>query len=258
MKALAAALATMWAGAAEAACRLALVLALDVSGSVDEREYALQLAGVAEALDDRAVRNALLALPDAHVRLAVFEWSSAAYQRQILGWTPLGSDADIDAVVARLRDWRRGAAPEATGLGAAMRQGALLLQGASVCWKRVIDISGDGKNNDWPQPHEVKAAGTLAGITVNALVIGVGARRIGDERQEEIAELSQYFRSRILHGQDAFLEVALGFEDYARAMTRKLLREVSAPPLGLGPAGMPATRLARGGTVARAAAVPPQ
>ena len=231
MRALAA-LAALWPSAAEAACRLALVLALDVSGSVDQREYQLQLEGIATALEDPHVRSAILALPDAQVDLAIFEWSAARYARDILGWTALTSEGGIDAIVAHLRGWRRTSAPEATGLGAAMERSGRMLQDRLDCWKRVADISGDGKNNDWPLPLDVKAEGTLNGVTVNALVVGVGNPRIGDERQAEITELSSYFRAEVLNGPGAFLEVALGYQDYARAMTRKLLREVSAPRLG--------------------------
>ena len=231
----AAALWALWPGAGDAACRLALVLALDVSGSVDEREYGLQMQGIAAALEDRAVRDAILALPDAHVSLAVFEWSAARYRRDVLGWTALTSEAAIDGVVAQLQGWRRAVAPEATGLGAAMEAAAEMLAARDDCWRKVADISGDGKNNDWPLPSEVRRAGRLDGITANALVVGVGGARIGDVRQAEIAELSAYFRAEVLHGPEAFLEVALGYGDYARAMKRKLLREVSAPRLGQAP-----------------------
>ena len=227
-----AALAALWPGASEAACRLALVLALDVSGSVDEREYSLQLEGIATALEDPEVRAAILALPDARVDIAIFEWSAARYNREILGWTTLTTGEGIDIIVAHLRNWRRASAPEATGLGAAMELSGRMLRGRPDCWKRVADISGDGKNNDWPLPLDVKAEGTLDGITVNALVVGIGNPRISDDRQAEITDLSSYFRTQVLHGPDAFLEVALGYQDYARAMTRKLLREVMAPPLG--------------------------
>ena len=63
-------------------------------------------------------------------------------------------------------------------------------------------------------------------------LVGIGNPRIGDERQAEITEHSSYFRTEVLHGPGAFLEVALGYKDYARAMSRKLFREVSVPPLG--------------------------
>ncbi|MEL6801684.1 MAG: DUF1194 domain-containing protein [Pseudomonadota bacterium] len=224
--------AVFWAGAAQAACRLALVLALDVSGSVDEREYLVQLNGVATALEDRAVREALLALPDAPVALAIFEWSSASYQRDILGWTMLAGEVDLAAVVARLRGWRRDTAPEATGIGAALEYAAGMLRAGPVCWAQTVDVSGDGRNNDWPVPRDVRASGMLAGVTINALAVGQELQRSGDLRRMGIAELTAYYRAELIQGPGAFVEVALGYDDYARAMTRKLLREISAPPLG--------------------------
>ncbi len=236
-----AAIAALWAGAAEAACRLALLLALDVSGSVDEGEYVLQLAGVAQALEDAEVRQALMALPEAPVSIAVFEWSSAGYQREVLGWTALGTDADIFAVAAHLRGWQRAVAPEATGIGAALRHAVEVFGAAPPCWRQTLDVSGDGKNNDWPLPRDVYADGLLAGVTVNGLIVGQELLHGGDERMLGVAELSSYYRANVIRGPGAFVEVAIGYDDFANAMTRKLLREVSAPELG---GTAPARRLA--------------
>jgi hypothetical protein len=222
---------TLASGAA-AQCRQSLILALDVSGSVDEVEYVLQLGGLAQALEDPAVQEALFSFPDAPVSLAIFEWSSGSYQRLILDWTAVGDPTALAAITARLRTWQRQPAPEATGLGAAMEYAADLRARGPVCWRSTIDISGDGKNNDWPIPREVLGRGILDGSTVNALVIGQEFTRRGRGRAEGVLELTAYFRANILYGPDAFLEVALGFEDYAKAMTRKLLRELSVPPLG--------------------------
>ena len=162
---------TLWAGMAQGACRQSLVLALDVSGSVDEREYVLQLEGVARALEDPAVRAALLDMPATPVALAIFEWSGGSYQRLIQDWISLGSANDIALVTTRLRVWQRSAAPETTALGAAMEFAVALQDRGPRCWRRVLDISGDGKNNDWPRPRTVRASGQLGDMTINALVI---------------------------------------------------------------------------------------
>lgn len=232
MRALAAALAVL-PGTAQAACRLALALALDVSGSVDEREYALQLQGVATALEDEAVQGILLATPETPVALAVYEWSSTSHQRIIQPWREVRSKADLDAIRTTLRDWRRVPAPEATGLGAALVFGRDLLAAAPDCREAVLDVSGDGKNNDWPVPERLKDAGDLAGLRINALVVT-------SARAEGGGELITYFRTRIIQGPGAFTEVARGFDAYADAMRRKLLREISALPVGSAP---PARRL---------------
>lgn len=226
----------VWAEAAGAVCRQALLLALDVSGSVDSVEYRLQTEGLAHALNRPAVRAALLDAPETPVALAIFEWSSAAHQREIMDWAELRTAADLDAVVTRLVTWPRVPAPETTGLGAALQAADATFARAPRCWRRTLDISGDGKNNDWPLPEDVFAAGALADVTINALVIGSDGPGDEDRRAVQIGELSAYFHAEIIRGPDAFVETALGYDDYARAMERKLLRELGTVRLGwLGP-----------------------
>jgi hypothetical protein len=229
--ALAALLAGTLAAAPAAACRLALVLALDVSGSVDAREYDLQVEGVAWALRDTEVRAAILSDVATPVELAIFEWSGSRFQRQIVDWTTLSTPGAIDGVAATLSGWSRRPAPEATGIGAAMRIAAGQLGDGPTCWRSVLDVSGDGKNNDWPSPRQVREAGTMAGITVNALVIG-SAPLHAETRAQGVAELVAYFHAEVLHGPGAFVETALGYDDYADAMKRKLLKELQAMVVG--------------------------
>ncbi len=217
---------------AGAACRLALALALDVSGSVDEQEYVLQMNGVATALADGDVQAALFAIPEVPVTLAIYEWSSSSYQRMIVNWRPLFDPSDIDDIRAILLSWRRAPAPEATGLGAALEFGAKLINRSPACWDQTLDISADGKNNDWPIPTRLREEGRLGTMNVNALVVAKEFKSTMDMTPDGVAELTAYFRARIIYGPDAFVEVAQGYEDYATAMSRKLLRELSTLPLG--------------------------
>ena len=83
---------------ADAACRQALALGLDVSGSVDEVEYQLQLQGLAAALLSEDVRASLMRLPNAPVRILVFEWSGQDYQRVLIPWTDITSPSRLAAV----------------------------------------------------------------------------------------------------------------------------------------------------------------
>ena len=214
------------------ACRLALALALDVSGSVDQTEYRMQMEGLAEALTDAKVQDAIFAMPDVPVAVAVYEWSSSTYQRMIAGWPLLHNPNDLNRLAARLRGWTREPAPEATGIGSALTFGRDLLQENPGCWSETLDISGDGKNNDWPVPRDLKRQGRLVGMRINALVIARDVEGHGQVIPLEIGELSAYFHAEVIQGPDAFVEVALGFQDYARAMKRKLLRELAARPLG--------------------------
>ena len=233
---------TMWLAIPAQACRQALAMGLDVSGSVDSREYSLQLNGLADALSNAEVIAALLAQPDAPVNLAIYEWSGGRYQRLIIDWTAIEDRNTIDAVADRLRRWTRSDAPENTGLGAAMRFGAELLRASPNCDQWTLDISGDGKNNDWPRPIQVKNSGALASVTVNSLVIAQERMTQPDVGEAgDVADLTAYFRARVIHGPQAFIEVALGFEDYADAMKRKLLREIATLILGGSNLGPPAS-----------------
>lgn len=218
--------------AGQAACRLALALALDVSGSVDSKEYVQQMNGVATALADPAVQEVLFATPEVPVTLAIYEWSSSAYQRVIVDWVALNGPQDVETIRAKLLTWQRAPAPEATGLGAAMEFGAALMARAPKCWDQTLDISADGKNNDWPLPYRLRDSGRLGGMNVNALVIATDFTSTIDRTANSVAELSAYFRARIIRGPGAFVEVAEGYAAYSDAMTRKLLRELATKPLG--------------------------
>lgn len=207
-------------------CRQALALALDISGSVDTSEYRLQMQGVANALRHPDVVAALMALPSAPVELAVFEWSGGDHQNLLIPWTAITSTGDLDRIAGTLFAARRGIAPPVTALGQAMSFGVDLLDQRQHCSKRTLDISGDGRNNSGPQPRDLRPVLKPRGVTVNALVIGSDAPHGNDLRQVEIGELSSYFRAEVILGPDAFVETALGFEDYEAAMVRKLRREL--------------------------------
>lgn len=224
------ALAAALAGAlpAHAACRQALALGVDVSGSVDSREYRLQLDGIAAALTAPDVRGVLMGMPEAPVALAVYEWSSADFQRVLVDWTVIRDAAALDAIAARLRATKRmPRAPYSTAIGAALRFGAALLARAPDCWQATLDISGDGKNNDGPDPRSLRERGLTGTHTVNALVIGTDQTNGQYIFDAEVGEMVSYFRAKVIQGDGAFVETALGFENYAEAMKRKLLRELT-------------------------------
>ncbi|MEM7719549.1 MAG: DUF1194 domain-containing protein [Pseudomonadota bacterium] len=227
------ALLTAMAGtqAASDTCRLSLALALDVSGSVDAREYRLQTEGVAAALNSPDVRALLFAFPDAPVALAVYEWSASRHQRMVQDWVLLKDEVTLNRVIGKLTNMERQVAPEPTGLAAALAFGHQLIAEGPDCWDATLDVSGDGKNNDWPTPQELRERRTLAGLRINALVV-VEDRDEERAGARETGELPAYFNTQVIQGPGAFVEVARGFQDYRRAMTRKLLRELATQPLG--------------------------
>ncbi|WP_170396346.1 DUF1194 domain-containing protein [Ruegeria arenilitoris] len=214
------------AGSATAECRQALALGLDVSGSVDSHEYRLQLDGVAAALQRPEVVQLLLSNPAAPVRLAIFEWSEPGHQRLLQDWIAIRSGNDLDRIALLLNRAKRSAAPQGTAVGSAMLFGADLLSDQTSCWKRTLDLSGDGKHNLGTHPREAKSALEASGITINGLVIGADDPSHGDKRYVQVGELSAYYTAWVILGPDAFVEVALGFDAYEDAMTRKLIREL--------------------------------
>ena len=219
---------SLLAVSAEAQCRQALALGLDVSGSVDGAEYRLQLDGLAAALAHSDVTAALLAAAGAPVSLAVYEWSGPTSQAVIVDWTAITDAATLDAVTARLRANARTPADPSTALGTALLVGGRLLGQRPDCWKRTLDISGDGESNTGPRPQDLGAAPELAGITVNALVIGPDAIAPPGGAQG----LLGYFETYVIRGPGAFAEHAEDFAAYEAAMVRKLLKELQGMVVG--------------------------
>ena len=216
----------MFATAPRADCRQALALGLDVSGSVDSAEYRLQLDGLAGALSHPEVKEALLAMPAVPVNLLIYEWSGPDFQRLLLDWTAITNATQLENITTRLRQTRRADADVTTALGAALRYGLAQLNQRPDCWKRTLDISGDGKSNTGPHPETISRLALVDQITVNGLVIGAPPRFFGDTDTVQIGELSAYYHAYVLAGPDAFVETALGFEDFEVAMVRKLKREL--------------------------------
>ncbi|EBA12613.1 lipoprotein, putative [Roseobacter sp. CCS2] len=216
----------------QATCRQAISLGLDVSSSVDQSEYTLQLEGVVAALNAPVVIDILFLQPDAPVRIHVFEWSGPVNQTIIVPWTTLNTPADLATVTARLRGHQRGVPAPTTAVGSALLAGFAYLEQHPECWIRTLDLSGDGETNTGPLPEDIPLTQTPAGVTVNGLVVGSG-NFFGDQiSQNALADLEVYYRENVIRGPVAFVEVAKNYDDYAAAMERKLLRELSALAVG--------------------------
>lgn len=230
---LAAGLAIWFCGGPAAACRLALVLALDISASVDATEDRLQRQGLARALLAPEVQAAILSTADP-VALSVFEWSGRDQQDMILPWMLLDNPASLQAAAARIGDSRRSYADFSTAVGQMLVHSDRLFAQAPACAARTLDVSGDGINNDGPDPAEIYAQGRLAGVTVNALAIVVAPGDAPDHADEGAPQgLAAWYTQALIKGPGAFVEVAEGFAGFERAMRRKLVRE-TAVQIGMG------------------------
>ena len=211
-------------GAAVAECRLALVLALDVSSSVDPTEDALQRGGVVAALTASEVAEAFFAT-DQHVALAVYEWSGRDQQDILLDWTLIDGPHALLTAAETVAATRRGHADYPTAMGHALGFGVRLLEAAPPCARHTLDMAGDGQNNEGFGPQDAYNAYPFDEVTVNGLVVNAG------DFEGELG-LIPFYRAEVLHGRGAFLEIANGFADYERAMRRKLVREVTPVVIG--------------------------
>lgn len=213
------------AGLAEAQqCRLALVLAVDVSSSVDETEDRLQRGGIAAALAAPDVREAFFS-SDVPVALAIYEWSGRYNQNVILDWTLIDSDAALRRAAEIMATSVRSHNDFPTAMGYALGYGAMLLSRGPPCLSRTLDMAGDGQNNEGFAPALAYDEFPFDDVTVNGLVVN------GADFEAETG-LIAFYQTEVIRGAGAFLEVADGFEDYERAMRRKLERELTAPAIG--------------------------
>lgn len=207
-----------------APCRLALLLALDVSSSVDPEEDKLQRGGLAVALRSPEVARAFFA-DDAPVALAAYEWSGQSHQKVVLGWTLIDHPDALLRAADTIAASQRSATTLPTAMGHALRFGATYLDQAPRCDARTLDMAGDGQNNEGFGPLTAYDDPAFAGITVNGLVVNAA------DFEGEIGLIS-FYRREVLHGPGAFMVIATGFADFERAMRAKLIREVSPATLG--------------------------
>ena len=207
---------------------LSLVLATDVSSSIDDDEARLQREGYRAALTDPAVLDLIAAGRHAAVGVAYVEWSGPGFQRLLLPWTHIASRADATAWSAALAlqplapaSRRRG-----TSISGGIEYSLRVLEDAP--WRaarRVIDVCGDGPNNNGDPVERARDKAVADGVTVNGLAI-----EGSDPSQTGIfppRTLGEYYRDAVIGGPAAFVLVAKGLEDFTRAIKQKITAEIA-------------------------------
>ncbi len=184
----------------------------------------MQRGGLVSALTAPEVQAAFFA-NDMPVALAVYEWSGRYNQEVVLDWTLVDSPAALLFAAETVAASVRSHAEFPTAMGYALGFGAEMLARAPRCLRQTIDMAGDGQNNEGFGPLLAYREFAFDEVTVNGLV--VNAAEFTSETM-----LIEFFEKEVLHGPGAFLEVAQGFEDYERAMRRKLERELTPPVIG--------------------------
>lgn len=204
-----------WLAAPAYACRLALILAIDVSNSIDSGEYRFQVDGLADALEDAAIADALV---QGQAALTVVQWSGAGDQAVVVPWVRMLSPGHVGRLARQVRATRRQFFGGRTAIGTALQWMLPEFDAVADCRRRVIDISGDGAVNDGVGMPAPRMAARAAGVTVNGLAID----RLG-------LSITEFYRRHVITGRDAFVLTARGYSDYPRAIRLKLLREVVVP-----------------------------
>ena len=213
------------AGAADMPVDLELVLAVDVSRSIDEAEAELQRQGYIAAFRDpevlRAIEHGILG----RIAVTYVEWAGAWHGDVVVGWTVIDGRESAHAFADAL-DRRVPASARRTSIGGAIAFAAPLFgDNGFEGTRRTIDISGDGPNNDGPLVHVARDLAVAAGITINGLPIL--DRNGGVFSWYSIPNLDLYYRDCVIGGPGAFIVVAEDFQDFARAVRRKLLLEIA-------------------------------
>jgi len=204
-----------WLATPVQACRLALILAIDVSGSIDPGEYRFQMRGLADALEDPEIAHALV---QEQAATMVVQWSGADEQAVIVPWLRMLSPGHVSRLAAQLRSEPRRFWDGRTAIGTLLQRLLPEFESVADCRRKVIDISGDGAVNDGISPPGPRLAARAAGVTVNGLAID----RIG-------LSITEFYRRHVVTGSDSFVISARGYSDYPRAIRLKLLREILVP-----------------------------
>jgi hypothetical protein len=214
--------------AADEAVDLALVLVADVSRSIDDYEYDLQKRGYEAALSDPRVIAAIRGGAIGRIALNYLEFASSFEVKTVVGWTIIHDAASAQAFAASVRAAPRsfyGRTSISAGVELAMKN---LASSGLEATRRVIDVSGDGVNNNGRHMPDVRDEAVEAGITINGLAI------INDRPQPWAmggqfipGGLDGYYRDSVVGGPGAFVIVVEDFPSFGEAMTRKLITEIS-------------------------------
>lgn len=196
---------------------LVLVLALDVSASVDRREFDLQKDGLAEAFRHPSVLDAITRGQNKRIAVTVVQWSGYRDQTVSVPWQVVADANSAEKFAQSLSGMLRRHPDGFTHIAGAIEYSMRLVRSAPfTAGRMVIDVSGDGSNNVHPPPQALRDAAVRAGMTVNGLAI-----------VNEAVGLDDYFRKNVIGGPGAFVIRAHSFDDYAEAIRLKLLREIS-------------------------------
>jgi len=215
---------------------LLLVLAADVSRSVDHTKFQLQREGYAAAIADKRVLEAITSGRTRRIAVCFVEWSGVNAQQLVIDWTVIGDEASAKKFGDQLLELRRSFAERTSisgGIDFSMQQ---FERAPFQSARRTIDISGDGTNNSGRDVAAARDAALAQGVTINGLVI-LSERPMAwnPEHTNPPGGLVKYFRDNVIGGPGAFVVAAENFESFGQAIIKKLIAEIAEAPAGAPP-----------------------
>ncbi|WP_395709118.1 DUF1194 domain-containing protein [Reyranella sp.] len=211
--------------AADLPVDLQLVLAVDVSRSIDEVEAELQRRGYVEALTNDRTIDAILSGEHRRIALCYTEWAGTHYQVVVIDWTVIDSPGAARSFAEKLSEAPR-QSQSWTAVGAALAHAGQRFDGSGfISKRRVIDVSGDGRTNDGPPAELVRDRLVAQGIVVNGLPVMMNRSNFG--RPPDLL-LDKYYEENVIGGSGSFMIVADNFDHFGRAVRTKLVREISS------------------------------
>ncbi len=214
-----------WTSPAPAAQQvdLKLVLATDVSRSIDDDELRLEREGTAEAFLDPDVIKAIQNGSLGRIAVATFDFSSPQDNRVTMEWHIVHDRASAAALAETIRDTPR-TPGRRTSVSSALELGALLIESSEtdiVATRKVIDVSGDGPNNDGDRMTDAHDKVIAQGIVVNGLPV------MDDNANGYFPDLDKYYAACVAGGRGSFVIAVHSYKDFSAAMRHKLVLEIS-------------------------------
>jgi len=226
-------LASISAACAAEAVDLLLVLAADVSRSVDSGKFQLQRNGYAAAITDTRVLDVIRSGPNGRIAVSFVEWSGAGAQKLVVDWTMIGDAKAAHDFSSQIIEAQRSFA-DRTSISGAIDFALLQLDQAPFESKRrTIDVSGDGTNNSGREVTLARDEAISKGVTINGLVIlSEQPLAWNADHTNPPGGLEAYYRNNVIGGPGAFVMVAQNFNSFGQAIISKLIAEIAAvtPP----------------------------
>jgi hypothetical protein len=201
-----------------------LVLAVDVSRSIDEDEARLQREGYRAGICDARVVEAITRGMVGAIGVAYVEWAGFEYQRQVLPWMRIAGQADANLWADKLAEAPRASLSWTSISGGIDYSRRVLAEAPFEGTRRVIDVSGDGVNNSGRSVERARDEAVADGIIINGLPIINDRPTFG---RAPPVPLDDYFRQSVIGGFGAFMVVAEDFDAFGTAVRRKLIREIA-------------------------------